>query len=113
MFATEWQDRWSLLKKPVENRALWSPSSRNAQGKLRMWVDILTPDEAARNPPVPLAPPPKLPVELRVIIYKAKDVVFKDANMSDIKVSVYPHGNKPQFTDTVRSFCCIIFYFWI
>jgi len=92
---------WTDLKfKPIEYRTLWSPSSSNPQGQLKMWVDIMTPEEAKSNPPENIAPPSPITYELRVIIWETKEVVFKDKNSSDIFVTCYPEGQKPQVTDT-------------
>jgi len=38
--------------------------------------------------------------ELRVVIWETKEVIFKDAKMSDIFLIGYPDGQKPQLTDT-------------
>ena len=48
------------------------------QGVLRMWVDILTPDQAKRFAPVPIARPPPEPFELRVILWRADKVKAMD-----------------------------------
>jgi len=94
-------DEWHALKlKPMEFRTLWNPSSSNPQGQIKMWVDIMTQDEAKKNPPENIAPPVPIDYELRVIVYSTKEVVFKDKKMSDIFVTVYPEGQKPQLTDT-------------
>jgi hypothetical protein len=43
---------WKAMKfKPYEYRTLWNPYSSNPQGQLKLWVDILTPEEAQRIPP--------------------------------------------------------------
>jgi len=96
-FSSEWQ---KFEFKPIEFRTLWNPSSTNPQGQVKLWVDILTPDQAKNNPPEPIAPPTPLEYELRVIIWDTKEVIFKDAKMSDIFVTCYPEGQKPQITDT-------------
>jgi hypothetical protein len=96
-FNKEWKD---MKFKPIEYRTLWTPSSSNPQGQLKLWVDIMTPDEAKKNPPEPISPPAPINYELRVIIWDTKEVVFKDKNMSDIFVVGYPEGQKPQTTDT-------------
>eukprot|EP00027_Filamoeba_sp_ATCC50430_P012373 CAMPEP_0168566368 /NCGR_PEP_ID=MMETSP0413-20121227/14383_1 /TAXON_ID=136452 /ORGANISM="Filamoeba nolandi, Strain NC-AS-23-1" /LENGTH=1321 /DNA_ID=CAMNT_0008598385 /DNA_START=51 /DNA_END=4013 /DNA_ORIENTATION=- len=92
----EWK---TLGMKPIEYRTLWNPSSSNPQGQVKMWVDILSLDEARRTPPENIAPPAPMACELRVIVWDTKEVVFKDEKMSDIFVSCYPEGIKPQFTD--------------
>lgn len=67
-----------------------------SQGQIRLWVDILTPDEAARYPAIPIRPPQPLPfevsrvnafrlkcelpsIQVRVIIWKTRKVVSGDA----------------------------------
>jgi hypothetical protein len=75
-FNPEWK---AYQYKPIEYRTLWNPCSSNPQGQLKLWVDILTPDEALKNPKEHIAPPEPLEVEVRLIIWQAKNVVFKDA----------------------------------
>jgi hypothetical protein len=68
----QWMD---MKEKPREFRAIWNPSSSCPQGQLgtnyyyyckvvvddemflELWVDILTPAEAALSPPVDIQPP--------------------------------------------------------
>ena len=38
--------------KPVEHRSFWNPLCKTPQGVLRMWVDVLTPEQAKRFAPV-------------------------------------------------------------
>lgn len=59
----EWK---SLAIKPIEHRTLWNPASNNPQGVLKMWIDILTPEEAARIPEEKITPPLPRNYELRV-----------------------------------------------
>lgn len=60
----------------------------------------MTPQEAKEHPPEDISPPRIINYELRVIIWSTKEVVFKDKNMSDIFVTGYMEGQKPQLTDT-------------
>lgn len=60
--------------KPVETRTLWCPKSSAPQGSLRMWVDILTPQQAQRYPPVKISPPPPAEYEVRCIVWGTRDV---------------------------------------
>ena len=46
-FSPTWRE---LGKKPIEERALWTDSSSTAQGKLSLYVQILSPEEAAATP---------------------------------------------------------------
>eukprot|EP01114_Cavostelium_apophysatum_P012665 TRINITY_DN2890_c0_g1_i2.p1 TRINITY_DN2890_c0_g1~~TRINITY_DN2890_c0_g1_i2.p1 ORF type:complete len:2032 (+),score=608.70 TRINITY_DN2890_c0_g1_i2:72-6098(+) len=97
LFSSEWKN---MERKPMEYRTLWSPSSNSPQGQLKMWVDIMTQEEARRNPPIPIALPVPLEMELRLIVWETKEVVFADKKCSDIFVTAYPEGQKPQVTDT-------------
>lgn len=78
--------RWDT--KPIETRSLYAPTSNQAQGNLSLWVDILRPAEATAFPPDDVALPPKQMFEMRVVIWKAKDVPAQDLlggqNMTDM-----------------------------
>jgi len=96
LFSEAWRD---LEPKPIEVRTLWHPLSSNAQGQLEMWLEIMTPQQAATTPRVDISPPAPRNFEMRVIIWNTKDVAFRDAKMSDIFVVAYPQGIDPQKTD--------------
>eukprot|EP00475_Leptophrys_vorax_P034621 TRINITY_DN5614_c0_g1_i4.p1 TRINITY_DN5614_c0_g1~~TRINITY_DN5614_c0_g1_i4.p1 ORF type:complete len:991 (+),score=303.70 TRINITY_DN5614_c0_g1_i4:225-2975(+) len=78
------EDRWftpawrALKKKPVESRTLRNPTSTLSQGKLTLWVDIMTPQDAKKNKLINIKPPAPVEYELRVIIWKTEDVTIKD-----------------------------------
>ena len=97
--------KWKEMKlKPVERRSLWNPASSNPQGLLKMWVEIMTPQEAVEIPVLDIAPPRPEEYELRVIVWEMKDVAFRDdiiitGKMSDVYVSVQPQGHKALMTD--------------
>ena len=101
-FSEKWQ-KYDL--KPIERRSLWNPVSSNPQGLLKMWVEILSPEDAIKFPPLDISPPKPMDYELRCIVWEAKGMALKDkANllsdaMSDIFVSVQPDQMKPQKTD--------------
>ena len=101
--------RWDT--KPVENRELYlvppekritSKQSTSLQGNLTCWLDIMTPEEASGFPPDDVALPPKQIFEVRVVIWKTKNVPPMDSleGMSDLFVKCWPEGCKPQETDT-------------
>lgn len=94
--------RWDT--KALEKRSLYVPSSNNAQGVLECWVDIMTPAEASTFPPEDVALPPRQMFEVRVVIWKTKDVPAQDTlggqNMTDLYVDVWPEGCDKQTTDT-------------
>ena len=46
-FNSEWRD---MALKPVEMRTLRTPLSKMSQGKLELWVDMMTPEEARQVP---------------------------------------------------------------
>jgi len=74
-FSEEWR---KMPMKPKENRALWNPLSSFPQGKLKMWVELLTLAEAGHTPPSFIGPPVKIPYELRIVVWETKNVVPKD-----------------------------------
>ena len=65
-----------------------NPQSTASYGKLRLWVDIFTKDEARNIPMTDIALPPKQDFELRCIVWEAKDVVIKDTitDQNDLRV---------------------------
>lgn len=79
---------------PVEWRSLYSPISKHEQGKLELWVDILkTQDEFGRTielpPPYDIAPPPEQKWELRLIIWKGRNLPsdLDDSGLADFYVT--------------------------
>jgi hypothetical protein len=92
--------RWHT--KPVERRSLYIPSKNMPQGVLECWLDIMKPEIASTFPPDDVALPPVQMFEVRVVIWKAKNVPAMDEleGMSDLYVKCWPEGSKPQETDT-------------
>eukprot|EP00485_Elphidium_margaritaceum_P004276 CAMPEP_0202695866 /NCGR_PEP_ID=MMETSP1385-20130828/9321_1 /ASSEMBLY_ACC=CAM_ASM_000861 /TAXON_ID=933848 /ORGANISM="Elphidium margaritaceum" /LENGTH=1764 /DNA_ID=CAMNT_0049351945 /DNA_START=35 /DNA_END=5329 /DNA_ORIENTATION=- len=90
------EDRWfskvwrRLKVRPLEERTLRNPRSAASFGKLRMWIDLYTKDEARNIPLVDISLPPKQHYEFRLIMWKAKDVVIKDelTDQNDLRVTV-------------------------
>merc|ERR1719319_2033089 len=70
------EDRWyseawrALEKKPVETRSLWSPQSTVSQGKLRLWMELISPTDAKKYPIVDISPPPQTAFELRCVVWE-------------------------------------------
>ena len=64
--------RWKT--KPIERRPLHVPSSTMQQGTLECWVDIMQPAVASSFPADKVALPPTQLLEVRLVIWKAKDV---------------------------------------
>jgi hypothetical protein len=101
-FSDEWR---KLNPKPKEFRTLWSSLSAFPQGKLKMWIELLTPEEAAAQEPYPIAPPRKEPFEMRIIVWETKNVVPKDKilgkDSSDqfVVTKLLNHAQSQQQTD--------------
>jgi len=82
---------WRRLKiKPLEERTLHNPRSSASFGKLRLWVDLCTKDDARNIPMTDISLPPKQAYEFRLIVWKAKKVVIKDelTDQNDLRVTV-------------------------
>ena len=97
--------------KPLERRSLWryanaasarSSSSGIEQGSIRLWVDIITPEEAKLYIPVDVAPPPPAEMELRLVVWKTRDVVADkgEFDQNDLYAECFMEGGKKQRTDT-------------
>jgi hypothetical protein len=68
-FSEEWQKCRAMP--PLERRALVLKRGASAQGKLEMFVEILSAADAG-GPPLNIAPPPPEQVELRVVVWGAR-----------------------------------------
>jgi hypothetical protein len=92
--------RWQT--KPIERRSIYVPSKSMPQGVLEMWVDIMKPEVASAFPPDDVSLPPTQKFEVRVVIWKCKDVPPMDTleGMSDLFVKCWPEGCQPAETDT-------------
>ncbi len=44
IFSNEWK---AMEFKPIEYRTLWNKTSSNPQGQLKLWIDILTPEQVS------------------------------------------------------------------
>lgn len=93
---------WNIYdKKPVEKRNIEHPS-RGSRGRLEMWIDILKPSN--KEPATVIFPTVQVPFELRVIVWEAKDCVFKDTvtECNDLfaRACVKNKDEKWQETDT-------------
>jgi hypothetical protein len=92
--------RWKT--KPIERRPLRLPASAMQQGTLECWVDIMPPPVAQSFPADKVALPPTQTFEVRLVIWKAKDVPPQDwlEGMSDLFVKAWPEGCDQKETDT-------------
>jgi len=87
--------------KPIELRSLYHPSSSNPQGKLEMWVVLLTPEEAEKIPIEDIHPPQPQRWQIRIIIWNVDGIPHKKGIFSgkDFFVSGKLGTQKPQVTD--------------
>ena len=87
--------------KPIEFRELYTPQNANAQGIVKMWVDILTAKEAALYPHDDVSLPPDAKFQVQFIVWKTKGVPGMDTmtNMTDMFAKVWVEGTKPYTTD--------------
>ena len=81
------EDRWfsrnwrKLIVKPIEERKLYNPRTTTAFGKLRLWLDMFDMERhkcVTSSPLVDISLAPKIAWEMRLIIWKAKDVLIKN-----------------------------------
>ena len=84
-FNSEWRD---MELKPVEMRTLHTPLSAMSMGKVELWVEMMTPQEARQVPMFDIKPPPPEQFELRVVVWKTDDVPMKTKD-GESKVDMY------------------------
>mmetsp|Transcript_19079 Transcript_19079/g.72115 ORF Transcript_19079/g.72115 Transcript_19079/m.72115 type:complete len:2052 (-) Transcript_19079:79-6234(-) len=94
--------RWKV--KPLENRALHSPTTTAPQGNLECWVDIMGTGEAQAYPPDDISLPANQEFEVRVVFWKTAKVPAQDLlggqNMTDMYARIWVEGCEPLETDT-------------
>jgi len=92
--------RWPT--KPLERRSLYIPTSNNPQGNLECWVDIIPQPDAPMYPPDDIALPPAVMFEVRVVVWRAVDMISMDAleDMNDLYFTGWVEGCDKQSTDT-------------
>lgn len=97
-YSHQWQ---SLLNKPIETRSLHHPSSASNQGYLRCWVDIVPSHLESSYPVWDIQPKPEEELEIRVVVFKGKEIESKDAEgCSDVFFKGYFDEKNPKQTDT-------------
>jgi len=74
-FSKKWR---ALQPKPVEQIALRLPTSKLPQGKVSLWVDIMSNAESTSSPFYDISPPPPIKFEIRLVLWKAKDMTCRD-----------------------------------
>ncbi|KAG6952738.1 hypothetical protein JG688_00013149 [Phytophthora aleatoria] len=90
-----------LRLKPLETRTLNIPTSRAPMGTIKLWVDILSPAQAHDYPAIDISLPPPVDMELRVVVWKARNVPSFDTleDMNDLFFRCWMEGTDYQETD--------------
>lgn len=100
-FTPEWR---AIKNKPIEFRELHHPSSKMAQGTLRMWVEINAVDLPPEKKPIEydISPKPPKKMVVRVCIFKTNDIKMCDAEgTSDVYFRCFFDAKKDALeTDT-------------
>ena len=103
LLSQEWIE---MHPKPVERRYLWSPASLAPQGKLEMWLEVLTPPQALATKPKVLRAPAALECQLRVVVWgvheleiRGKSAAIDKAKAADVFVTVSAGHLQPQESD--------------
>ena len=68
-----------VMAKPLERRTLRLDGQKSGRGKLEVWVDILTEDEAARHPPQDISKTAGEHFEIRIVVWRAKNFPLLDS----------------------------------
>jgi hypothetical protein len=89
--------------KPIEERDLvaYDSTGTGRQGRvagtLTMWVEILTPTQAANCPPLPIGPPAKEDFEIHVVVWKSRFVprsLSDNGHMNDLFCKLWMEGDE-------------------
>ena len=91
LLSQEWIE---MAPKPVERRYLWSPASLAPQGKLELWVEILTPPQALASKPKVLRAPALLECQLRVVVWSVTELEIRGKS-DDIEYAVRRRAPTP------------------
>jgi len=106
LFSQEWLE---MSPKPVERRYLWTPASLAPQGKLEMWLEILTPAQALAVKARELKPPARLECQLRVVVYAVVELEYRgkspaiEADEATNAFVTIQAGNGPTFESDVHN----------
>ncbi|KAF4323979.1 hypothetical protein BBO99_00002154 [Phytophthora kernoviae] len=90
-----------LCLKPLETRTLNIPTSKAPMGTIKLWIDILSPAQAHDYAPIDISLPPPVDMELRVVLWKARNVPSFDTleDMNDLFFRCWMEGSDYQETD--------------
>uniref|UniRef100_A0A7S3CX03 C2 domain-containing protein n=1 Tax=Palpitomonas bilix TaxID=652834 RepID=A0A7S3CX03_9EUKA len=88
LFSKRW-NKWSDTLKPLETRTLHHPSTTTAQGKVRLWVEIIPKRKIASVPIINIKKPPPEPFQMRIVVWSARNMVSMDkvTKMNDLYIT--------------------------
>jgi hypothetical protein len=85
-FNGDWEN---LSNKPIERVPIYNEEYFDAQGYIKLWIDIMDKSETQkRNNPVFIQPRPPTPMEVRLIIWESEGLPNKDIEGSDFFFNV-------------------------
>lgn len=97
-YDTNWND---LTYKPIETRNLYHPDFKAPQGFLTMWLEIFDKKDKRSVKPWDIDEPPELKFEMRLVVWKTRDIPNMDVEeTSDVYVVGFLDPKKTHMTDT-------------
>ena len=75
-FSAQWQGDFAKMP-PLEMRSLTNPDAVGNQGLLELWVEMYEANDTVPKP-IRMTPPPIVDIEMRVVVFKARNMVNKD-----------------------------------
>ena len=99
-FSAAWNGEFAKMP-PLELRQLRHPDATGNQGNLEVWVEMYEAGDEVLKP-TPIFAPPVIDVEMRVVVFKARNIVNKDiGGQNDLFFKVGLVGGGSQ-ADAVR-----------
>jgi len=89
------------IRKPIEHRGLFHPSSRHQKGSLKMWLDIID-SKDSKFPVWDISEAPEEEFEVRIVVWKVEGIPPGDefTDQSDLYVKLKVGNEKWKSTDT-------------
>lgn len=75
-FSAMWQGDFAKMP-PLEVRSLLNPDAVGNQGLLELWVEMYESGDTVPKP-MKITPPPVVDIEMRLVVFKARNMVNKD-----------------------------------
>ena len=91
---------WQQMKfKPIETRNLYHPDIESQQGNILLWVEIFDKIDSINTEPWNITPEPPSKLEIRLVIWEAKDMIDDEKDIADIYINAYIDQKDKQSTD--------------